>query len=73
MRPNVLGQSQLSVRAFDEVFFDFDRSRIVRNNVALGLGVQLPGALTAEIYHVWMDNREAPDGTYMLALLSMKI
>lgn len=73
IRPGLLGQPQLSVRAFDEVFFDFDRSRIVRNNVAVGIGVQLPGTVTAELYHVWVGNREARDETYMLAVLTFRI
>jgi hypothetical protein len=34
--------------AFDEVFFDFDQSRVIRNNVALGVGWQLHPAVSAE-------------------------
>ena len=71
-RSGLLGVGALSIRAFDEAFFDFDQSRLVRNNVALGAGLQLNPALTAELYRVWEGNRGLPDNRYVLALVTVR-
>lgn len=72
VRPALFGRPALSTRAFDEVFFDFDRRRVIRNNVALGFGLQMTGALSGELYHVWEGNRSARDDRYVLALLTFR-
>ena len=71
-RSGLFGQRSLSARAFDELFFDFDRGRWVRNNVALGLGVQISRTLSGELYHVWENNRSADDESYVLALITLR-
>lgn len=71
-RPGLFGKRGLSARAFDELFFDFDRGRWVRNNVALGLGMHISQTLTGELYHVWENNRSAGDESYVLALLTLR-
>lgn len=71
-RPGLFGKRSLSARAFDELFFDFDRERWVRNNVALGLGMQITRTLNGELYHVWENNRSAHDQSYVLALLTLR-
>lgn len=73
VRPNLLSHPRLSARAFDELFVDFDGTRVIRNNAALGVGLQLRSTLSAEVYHVWVDNRDAPNDTYMLAMLTVRL
>jgi hypothetical protein len=65
------GHSRLSAHAFDELYFDLDRGRVVRNNIALGLGAVISDCCRAELYHVWSDNRGADDVRYMLAIVSV--
>lgn len=72
-RRGLLGLRALSARTFDELYFDFDRGRVIRNNVAAGLGLALNDAVTAEFYHVWVDNRGARDDSYVLALVSVRL
>jgi hypothetical protein len=72
-RPGLLGESRLSARAFDEAFFDFDAGRLIRNNLAAGLGLTVDGTITAELYHVWVNNIGARDDTYVLALLTVRL
>jgi hypothetical protein len=71
-RQGLFGREHLSARAFDELFFDFDRRRLIRNNVAIGAGVQVTRALSGEIYHIWESNRVAPDDRYLLALVTLR-
>jgi hypothetical protein len=71
-RPGLFGRESLSVRAFDELFFDFDRRTLIRNNVAIGMGVQVTRALSAEIYHIWERNRAAADAEYLLAWVTLR-
>jgi len=72
MRPGLLGHPGLSARAFDEVFLDLDRGRLIRNNLALGVGAQIKRC-TAELYHVWVDNHDAPSSNFLLALVTVRI
>lgn len=65
-------QSGISLRGFDELYLDLDRG-FVRNNIALGLGSQLGSAVTAELYHVWVDNHENRSDSYVLALLTVRL
>jgi hypothetical protein len=71
-RPGLFGKDTVSVRAFDEIFFDFDGRRLFRNNLACGLGVPLNGALSGELYHVWEINRSRGDNAYVLAMLTFR-
>jgi hypothetical protein len=71
--PALRGRSRLSAHAFNELFFDFDRGAFVRNNVALGLGAAIGDCCRVELYHVWSDNRGAPDTRFVLAIASMTI
>lgn len=66
-----LGQSGFSMRAFDELYVDLEHG-FVRSNLAIGVGAQLASAMTAEIYHVWVDNHENRDDNYVLALLTVR-
>ena len=72
VRSGLLGLSSLSLRAFDEAFYDFDQEQLIRNNLALGMGLQLNPALTAELYRVWEGNREVPDNRYVLGLVTFR-
>lgn len=71
-RPGLFGLSPLSARAFDEVFVDLDGAGFIRNNVALGVGLQLNRALLAEFYRVWEGNRDAPNDGYVLGLVTVR-
>jgi hypothetical protein len=57
--------------AFDELFFDLQRGRIERNNLAAGFSASLGDRCRAELYQVWSDNRTAPDNRYVLAIVSV--
>jgi hypothetical protein len=70
--PGLFDKRELSVRAFDEVFFDFDGRRLFRNNFALGIGVQMSDALSGELYQVWELNRSRRDNAYVLALMTFR-
>lgn len=72
IRPGLFGRRELSVRAFDEVFFDFDSLRLFRNNFAVGVGAQFTDALSGEVYEVWEMNRSRRDHRYVLALLTFR-
>jgi hypothetical protein len=61
----------LSALAFDELFFDIERGRIERNNLAAGFGADLGDCCRAEIYQVWSDNRAVQDTRYVLAIVSV--
>lgn len=67
-----LGGKKLSLRAFDELYVDLDDG-LVRNNLALGVGAQMGSALTAELYHVWVDNHEERNDNYVLVLLTLRL
>jgi hypothetical protein len=67
-----LGRSDLSLRAFDELYVDLDHG-LVRNNLALGIGAHLGSALTAELYHVWVGNHETSNDNYALVLLTLRL
>lgn len=71
-RPDLFGLSPLSARAFDEAFFDLDGAGFIRNNVALGVGVEINRALLAELYRVWEGNRAAPNDRYVLGLVTLR-
>jgi hypothetical protein len=72
VRPDLFGRRALSTRAYDEVFFDFDSRRVFRNNIAVGIGVQMTDALNGEIYNVWEGNRSARDDRYVFAALTFR-
>jgi hypothetical protein len=72
VRPLSRVRSALSARIFDEVFFDLDQRRVLRNNVAAGFGVQFTQAMNVELYHIWEMNRAQRDGAYVLALLTYR-
>lgn len=72
VRPGLFYKRGLSVRTFDEVFFDFDSRRLIRNSFALGTGIQMNDALSGELYQVWEMNRSNRDNTYVLALLTFR-
>lgn len=71
-RSGVLGSQLLSVRAYDEIFVDLERSRLFRNNLAAGIGLQFTKTLNAEIYHVWEMNRSASDRDFVLVLVAWR-
>lgn len=71
-RYRLFGKPELSARAFDEVFFDFDGRRLFRNNLAAGFGIQMTEAMSGELYHVWEMNRSRRDNAYLLALLTFR-
>jgi hypothetical protein len=71
-RSRLFGKPELSARAFDEVFFDFDGRRLFRNNFAAGFGIQLTESMSGELYHVWEMNRSRGDNAYLLALLTFR-
>lgn len=73
IRPGLLGEHSLSFRAFDEFFVELDNGRVVRNNVALGMGMQISAALSAELYHVWVDNHGTTSDNYVLALVTLRL
>jgi hypothetical protein len=72
IRPGLFGVRSWSVRAFDETYFDFDSKRLLRNNVAIGFGLQMSAALSGELYQVREMNRARGDDTYVLALLTFR-
>jgi hypothetical protein len=73
IRPGFAGERSLSFRAFDEFYVDLDRGRFVRNNIALGFGMQIHSSLSAELYHVWVDNRGAASDNYVLATVTLRL
>lgn len=72
-RTGLLGRNELSARAFDELYFDFDRSRVIRNNLAVGMGITINRLVSLELYRVWVDNKEAPDDAYVLGLMTIRL
>lgn len=72
VRPGLFDRRALSLRAFDEVFFDFDSQRLFRNNVAAGFGIQITEAWSIELYNVWEMNRSRADNSYVLALMTFR-
>jgi hypothetical protein len=72
IRSGLFGNRSLSVRVFDEVYFDFDSRRLFRNNFALGVGMQVSDAVSGELYQVWEMNRSRQDDAYLLALITFR-
>lgn len=72
IHPGLFGIRRLSLRAFDETFFDFDSRRLFRNNIAVGCGIQVTEALSGELYQVWELNRGRDPNGYALALLTFR-
>jgi hypothetical protein len=73
MRPGLFGHGGLSVRAFHELYVDLDRGRLIRNSLAFGVGTQLGNRLSAELYQVWVDNRDSPARDYVLVFVTWRI
>jgi hypothetical protein len=67
--PALGGHFRLSAHAYDEIYLD--RGGVVRNNLALGLGVSIGDSWRAELYHVWSDNRAVGDIRYIMAMVSI--
>jgi len=67
-----VGQGSFSVRTFDELYVDLDHG-LVRNNLALGVGAKIGAAVTAELYHVWVDNHDARNDNYVLVFLTLRL
>jgi hypothetical protein len=71
--PAFLGRPRLSAHAFDEIYFDFDRGGIIRNNVAIGLSTAVRDCCRVELSHIWTDNRGTRETRYLLALATVTI
>jgi hypothetical protein len=72
VRPGLFGRESFSLRGFDELFVDLEGAGVIRNNVAVGIGVQLQEPFSAELYHVWVDNRVGRQSDYALLLISLR-
>jgi hypothetical protein len=66
-------RGRLNALASDEVYFDLDRDRIVRNNFALGVGATVGDGWRVELHHVWSDNRGAAETRYLMALATVRV
>lgn len=73
MRAGLFARKHLSVRAFDELYVDLDSVAVLRNDLAFGIGVQLNGRCSAELYHVWVEGRQAFRTNYALVLFMLKL
>ena len=71
--PLVMGKSHLNVHVFDEIFYDFDRDQILRNNIALGFSSAVGACCSIEVYHIWSDERFTRDGHFVFASLTWRI
>ena len=72
VRPGLLGREAISLRVFDEVFVDLEGAGVIRNNVAAGVGLQLHERCSAELYHVWVDNRVGRLSDFAMLLVSLR-
>jgi hypothetical protein len=69
--PNFLGRPRLTLHAFDEWHFDLERSRVVRNSVAIGAGSTVLDCCRIELSHVWSDDRGVREVRYWLVLATI--
>lgn len=72
VRAGLLGRKEISLRAFDELFVDLEGTGVIRNNFAAGFGAQLQERCSAELYHVWVDNRVGRQADYALLLVTLR-
>jgi hypothetical protein len=72
VRPGLLGQNAVSLRAFDELFVDLEGAGVIRNNFAAGVGLQVRERCSAELYHVWVDNRLGSQSDFSMLLLTLR-
>jgi len=71
-RPGLLGRSSMSLRAYDELVVDLEGAGVIRNHIAAGFGLQLQERCSAELYHVWVDNRVGHQSDFELLLFTLR-
>lgn len=69
--PTFLGRPRLSLHAFDEWHFDFEQSRVLRNNLVIGAGRSVLDCCRVELSHVWSDDRGIREVRYWLVLATI--
>lgn len=72
VRAGFLGREAVSLRAYDELFVDVEGAGVLRNNIAAGFGLRLQERCTAELYHVWVDNRVGHQSDFDLLLFTLR-
>lgn len=71
--PAFLGRPRWNAHLFDELYFDFDRDQIVRNNVGTGFSVAISRCCRVELDHLWSDDRGTRETRYWLAHVTMTV
>jgi hypothetical protein len=68
--PRFLDRSRLSAHVYDEIYYDLERERIARNNLAIGLARSIADCCRVELSHVWSDDHGVREGRFWLALFN---